>query len=108
MKPVAHRFAIAYGICAMCVVLLSGCASQIDPRRVPMSTQDLNHFQVDCRIKDQQVAMLQSMRQSRDEHFASSMRSMLRPFSWTPDHDIAYNNPNKYIDFHLNQLNYCQ
>jgi hypothetical protein len=35
------------------------------------------------------------------------MRSMFRPFTWTPDHDIAYNNPNKYIDFHLNQLSYC-
>jgi hypothetical protein len=35
------------------------------------------------------------------------MRSLFRPFSWTPDHDIAYNNVNKYIDFHLNQLSYC-
>lgn len=92
----------------MCVALSSGCATQIDPNRVPMSTQDLNHFQVDCRIKTQQVAMLQSMRQTREEQFAANMRSTLRPFSWTHDHDIAYNNPNKYIDFHLNQLNYCQ
>ena len=91
----------------MCVVLLSGCASQIDPSRVPMSTRDLNHFQINCKLKDQQVAMLQSMRQTRDEQFAASMRSMVRPFSWTHDHDIAYNNPNKYIDFHLNQLSYC-
>jgi hypothetical protein len=108
MKPVVHRFVTAFGICVMCAALFSGCASQIDPRRVPMSTQDLNHFQVDCRIKSQQVAMLQSMRQSRDDMFASSMRSIARPFSWTPDHDIAHNNPNKYIDFHLNQLSYCQ
>jgi len=92
----------------MCAALFSGCANHIDPHRVPMSTQDLNHFQVDCRIKDQQVAMLQSMRQSRDEMFAASMRSTFRPFSWTSDHDIAYNNPNKYIDFHLHQLGYCQ
>ena len=103
-----HRFVTAFGIYVMCAALFSGCANQIDPRRVPMSTQDLNHFQVDCRIKNQQVAMLQSMRQSRDEQFASSMRSIARPFSWTSDHDIAYNNPNKYIDFHLNQLSYCQ
>jgi outer membrane murein-binding lipoprotein Lpp len=107
MKPAAHRFAIASGMCVMCVVLFSGCASQIDPNRVPMSTQDLNHFQIDCRIKNQQVAMLQSMRQSRDEQFAAGMRSMMRPFSWTPDHDIAHNNTNKYIDFHINQLSYC-
>ena len=108
MKPVVHRFAIVSGMCVMCVALFSGCASQINPNRVPMSTQDLNHFQIDCRIKSQQVAMLQSMRQSREEQFAADMRSRLRPFSWTPDHDIAYNNPNKYIDFHLNQLSYCK
>jgi len=108
MKQAVHRSVIAFGTCVMCAALFSGCASQIDPRRVPMNTQDLNHFQIDCRIKSQQVAMLQSMRQSRDDMFASSMRSMARPFSWTPDHDIAHNNPNKYIDFHLNQLSYCQ
>jgi len=108
MKPAAHHSAIVFGMCVMCVVLFSGCANQIDPHRVPMSTQDLNHFQIDCKIKSQQVAMLQSMRQSREEQFAADMRSRFRPFSWTPDHDIAYNNPNKYIDFHLNQLSYCQ
>lgn len=108
MNVAVRRFAKVFGMCVITVGLFSGCATQINPHRVPMSTQDLNHLQVDCRIKSQQVAMLQSMRQSRDEQFAASMRSRLRPFSWTPDHDIAYNNPNKYIDFHLNQLSYCQ
>lgn len=91
----------------MCVVLFSGCASQIDPRRVPMSTMDLNTYQVNCKLKRQQVEFLQSMRQTRDEQFAASMRGVIRPFSWTHDHDIAHNNPNKFIDFHLKQLSYC-
>ena len=108
MNVAVHRSVIAFGMCAMCAVLFSGCASQIDPSRVPMNTRDLNHFQINCKLKDQQVAMLQSMRQTRDEQFAAGMRSMMRPFSWTHDHDIAHNNPNKYIDFHLNQLSYCQ
>ena len=107
MKVAVRRFANVFGLCVITVGLSSGCATQIDPNRVPMSTADLNHFQIDCKIKNQQVAMLQSMRQSRDEQFAASMRSMMRPFSWTPDHDIAYNNTNKYINFHLNQLSYC-
>jgi hypothetical protein len=107
MKQVVHRFAKRFGMCVMCVALFSGCASQIDPNRVPMSTVDLNTYQINCRLKDQQVAFLQSMRQSRDEQFAASMRSMFRPFSWTHDHDIAHNNPNKFIDYHLNQLSYC-
>ena len=108
MNAVVRRFVIASGMCGMCAVLFSGCATQIDPNRVPMSTHDLNHYQINCRLKNQQVAFLQSMRQTRDEQFAAGMRSMMRPFSWTHDHDIAHNNPNKYIDFHLNQLSYCQ
>lgn len=91
----------------MCAILFSGCASQIDPRRVPMSTEDLNTYQISCRLKDQQVAYLQSMRQSREEMFAARLRSLAHPFSYTPDHDIAHGNPNRYIDFHLRQLSYC-
>jgi hypothetical protein len=35
------------------------------------------------------------------------MRSMFNPLVWTSDHDIAYNNPNKYINYHLRNLSYC-
>lgn len=108
MNAAVHRFVTAFGMCVMCVVLFSGCASQIDPNRLPMSTADLNHFQINCKLKDQQVAFLQSMRQTPDEQFAAAMRSRLKPFTWTHDHDIAYNNPNKFINHHLNQLSYCQ
>jgi len=108
MNAVVRRFVIVSGMCVMCAVLFSGCASQIDPNRVPMSTRDLNTFQINCRLKNQQVAMLQSMRQTREETFAAHMRSLAQPFSWTSDHDIAFNNPNKYIDFHLYHLSFCQ
>lgn len=91
----------------MCVALFSGCATQIDPHRVPMSTDDLNRFQIDCRIKDQQVAMLQSMRQNGNDVFAARMRAMVQPFSWNHDHDIAYGDVNHYINYHLRQLRYC-
>ena len=99
---------LKFGLCVITVSLFSGCATQIDPARVPMRTVDLNTYQINCRLKDQQVAFLQSMRQTRDEQFGAVMRSRMRPFSWTADHDIAYNNPNKFIDYHLNQLSYCQ
>jgi hypothetical protein len=71
-----------------------------------MATIDLNHFQVDCRVKDQQVAMLQAMRQTPNEQFGSRMRAM-NPFVWTSDLDVAFYNPNKYINYHLNNLRYC-
>ena len=71
-----------------------------------MAAADLNHFVVDCRRKAEQVAMLQAMRQSREEQFASRIRAM-NPLVWTSDHDVAFNNPNKYINFHLRNLSYC-
>lgn len=107
MNRLARRFATVCGMCVITVSLFSGCATHPDPSRVPMATVDLNYFQVDCRRKAEQVAMLQAMRQTRDEKFASQMRAMVNPFVWTSDHDIAYNNPNKYINYHLRNLSYC-
>ena len=108
MKVAVHRSAIVFGMCVMCAVLFSGCATQVDPSRVPMSPVDLNHYQINCKLKDQQVAMLQSMRQSKNDIFAARMRAMTQPFAWGPDHDIANGNANHYIDFHLRHLSYCQ
>jgi len=106
MNAVAQSFVNVLGTCAMCVGLLSGCASQ-QAERLPMATVDLNHFVVDCRIKNQQVAMLQGMRQTGGEQVAARMRSMFQPFVWTSDHDIALGNPNKYINFWLQELSTC-
>jgi hypothetical protein len=106
MNKHARRFVTACGMCVITVSLFSGCATHPDATRIPMATIDLNHFQVDCRVKDQQVAMLQAMRQTPNEQFGSRMRAM-NPFVWTSDHDVAYNNPNKYINYHLNNLRYC-
>lgn len=101
-----QSFVNVLGMCAITVGLLSGCATQ-RAERLPMSTVDLNHFVVDCRIKQQQVALLQSMRQTSDEQLAARFRSMFQPFTWTSDHDIAYGNPNKYINFWLRELSAC-
>jgi hypothetical protein len=58
--------------------------------------------------------MLPSMRQSRDESVEAYLRVMLQPWRVVTapgDHqidvEIAYGNPNKYINYHLNQLRYC-
>jgi len=72
-----------------------------------MSTAYLNHFVVDCRIKQQQVEMLQSMRQTSEEQVMARMRSMAQPFTWSSDHDISLGNPNKYINFWLRELSAC-
>jgi hypothetical protein len=50
MNVAVRRFVIVFGMCVMCAILFSGCATQIDPNRVPMSTRDLNHYQINCRL----------------------------------------------------------
>lgn len=109
------RFAIAFGLCVTIASLSSGCATHVNPHRVPPDIEHLNSgFQLDCSRKQQQIDMLQSMRQSGDETLEAYLRVMLQPwriFSAAADHqidvDIAYGNPNKYINYHLNQLRYC-
>lgn len=84
------------------------------PNRIPMATQDLNHFSVDCSRKQEQIAFLQNMRVTVDESFASRMRILFKPYEILTDprvyyanHDIAYQNPNKYINFWLKELSAC-
>jgi hypothetical protein len=79
-----------------------------------MSSYDLDHFQIDCTKKDQQVAFLQSMRQTPDDKFIAQLQNMLQPWKMFTDpnaydinHNISIRNPNKYINYHLNQLKYC-
>jgi hypothetical protein len=109
MNKAVHTTVRVFGTCVMFASLFSGCASYVEPGRVPMATVDLNTFQVNCAIKDQQVTMLQSMRQSRDDTFMARLKSMTEPFSWSINHDIAHGNPNKFIDYHLYNLNnFCR
>jgi hypothetical protein len=105
---------IVFGLCVTIVALCSGCATHPAPHRVPMATVDLNYFQTDCRFKTQQVAMLQSMRLTADEQFAARMRLSFQPWTivtngqvWLVNYDMALGNPNRYINYHLNQLRYC-
>ena len=114
IKP-KHKFAIVFGLCVTIASLSSGCATSPDPHRVPANIEHLNSgFRLDCSRKQEQIDMLQSMRQSRDESFEAYLRLMMQPwrlFSAPGDHqidvDVAYGNPNKYINYHLNQLRYC-
>ena len=71
-------------------------------------------FRLDCSRKQEQIDMLQSMRQSPDESFEAYLRVMLQPWrviTSPGDHQIdvetSMANPNKYINYHLNQLRYC-
>ena len=114
IKP-KHKFAIVFGLCVTIASLSSGCATSPNPHRVPANIEHLNSgFRLDCSRKQEQIDMLQSMRQSKDESFEAYLRVMLQPWRVVTapgDHqidvDVAYGNPNKYINYHLNQLRYC-
>jgi hypothetical protein len=88
MQEAVDKFARVFGACVILVSLCSGCASGVPSAR-PMHANELNHFQVDCRIADKQRAMLESMRPSPDE--------------------IALNKINPFADKHgdvVTQINY--
>lgn len=59
-----------------------------------MAYDDLNYFQVDCKIAVKQRVMLQSMRRTRDEQAMDRL-------SGQPD-------INRQIDYNLFLLRYCQ
>jgi len=92
MKEVAHKFARVSGACVIIVSLCSGCASGT-PGATPMAYQDLNYFQVDCRIAVEQRAMLESMRRTRDEAALDRL--------------LGDGNINRQINYNLHLLRYC-
>ena len=69
-KDIADKFALKFGICVMFVSLCSGCATGT-PSRSAMSVQDLEYFQPNCKIAQQQIAMLHSMRRTADDQLFS-------------------------------------
>lgn len=80
-----------------------------------MSYQDLNYFQVDCRRKQEQVEMLQSMRQSPDEMKTAALDNLFKPWTAVTDprgfyerHKASEGGINKQINYNLFLLSYCQ
>lgn len=107
-----HRFAIVFGLCVTIASLGSGCATQVN--RMPMAEQDLNFFMPDCARKHEQVAMLQSMRQSRDEKMSAAVTNMAKfwtsitdPQAYSLRHSIATGGIDKQINWNLQHLKYC-
>ena len=110
-----HRSGIVFGLCAIIVSLSSGCASSPPVNRIPMAAQDLNYFRIDCSRKEEQIRMLQSMRQSGDEKLTAGFVNMTQPWTAFTDPDgygtraeIASGEINKQINYNLQRLRYCR
>jgi hypothetical protein len=95
----------AFGLCVIAVSLFStGCATG---QYQPMAVDDLDRFQIDCRIKAQQIRFLQGMRATQDDRFLAGATNLTRP--WTvvtafPEykHRVLVNNG--YTNWSINQL----
>ena len=81
---------IAFGSFAITATLFSsGCAYQTPQQ--PMAMYHLDHFQIDCRIKEQQILFLQSQRTTRDDNLVANIQNAITP--WT-----AITTPNSYYE----------
>ena len=69
-KDIADKSVLKFGICVMFVSLFSACATGT-PSRTAMSIDDLEYFQPNCKIAQQQIAMLNSMRRTADDQLFS-------------------------------------
>jgi hypothetical protein len=67
---------------------LVGCAGA--PVREPMAIYDLDTFRVNCKIKKQQVAMLQQMRMSADDMLFAKFRNLTQPWEQFSDGENYY------------------
>lgn len=79
-----------------------------------MSATDLNYFQPDCRIKQQQIEMLQSMRQSPDEQLFARIHnvtnfwhSFTRPDEYVRRAEIGAGEINRQINYNLYLMSQC-
>lgn len=83
MQGTARPSAIVSGICVTLAILLNaGCATT---QQTPMGFVDLNHFQIDCRKKAEQMAFLQSMRPTRDEKLLAGLSAIFQPWTYVTD-----------------------
>ena len=83
MLDTVRRFASVYGICAtLAILLITGCSTV---QRTPMAFVDLDHFQIDCRKKAEQIAFLQSLRPTRDEKLFAGFSALVQPWTYITD-----------------------
>jgi hypothetical protein len=114
ISNIMHKLKIVFGFFVIVVTLLSsGCANLTAPHR-PMHYSDLEWFAVDCKLKTEQIAMLQAMRPTNDEKLFARLNNEL--FFWQvfsdPDkfeqrRQIGMNRIDWLINQHLMRLREC-
>jgi hypothetical protein len=80
------------GICVTLAILCSGCAST---RSDPMGFADLDSFQINCSQQTEQMALLQSMRSTRDDRLVARASNAIQPWLAYTNPEQHYNNANR-------------
>ena len=98
MNEVADKFARVFGACGIIVSLCSGCATGV-PSAGSIHADELDYFQVDCRIANQQRAMLESMRPTSEE----IAMNRLNPLAFKQGDVVTQINRNLFLLKYCNQ-----
>lgn len=89
MIDTARPLKVAFGIFAITAILCNtGCGTV---QTQPMTFADLDYFQVDCKKRTEQIAMLQSMRPTRDDKMFARIGNMIQPWQTITDPDTYSN-----------------
>ena len=96
---------LAFGVFVITASVFStGCASTANST---VAVYDLENFQINCRIKEQQIKFLQSLRTNRDTQFVANIENTIKP--WTmitdyPQYRQRASIANGYTNWNINQL----
>ena len=103
MNKLAVKSKLAFGAFVTIVSVFNvGCANYS-----PVMSSHLDSFQIDCRIKEQQVRFLQSMRNTNNEKFNARATNAVMPWTMITDSSNYQHRQGVqtgYNDWVINQL----
>ena len=83
-----RRSAVVSGICVTLAILCSGCSTVGSQ---PMRFADLDSFQINCKRRTEQIALLQSMRSTSDDRLVALLSNTVQPWK-------RFSDPDQYED----------
>ena len=83
----SRKSAVVSGICVTLAILCSGCATTTGTQ--PMRFSDLDSFQINCKRRTEQIALLQSMRSTPDDRLFALLSNTVQPWK-------QFSNPEQY------------
>jgi hypothetical protein len=86
MKETVQQFVQKFGLCVIIASLCSACTTGTPSRQAPVA-HDLNYFQPNCKIRDQQIKLLISWINTSDDRL---MNGGSRQANWMINHHLNY------------------